>query len=289
MKDYAIIADSTADLTPSQISLYGVNVIPMEFIIDGKSYINYPDQRELSNDEFYNKIKNKSSASTSQINVSKFTEYFENIINTGKDILYICFSSAMSGTYNCACIAARDLKQKYVDSKIEIVDSLSASSGEELLVYQAVENKKNGLDITENVNSILKTIKKIHGIFSVDDLNHLKRGGRISSTTAFFGTMMNIKPILKIDNKGTLKPFSKVRGRKQAIQYLFETMKENIVNPEDQIIYICHGDCLNDAQYLKDLIIKSKINVKDIVITYVGPIIGAHTGPGVIAIFFMGD
>lgn len=287
MRDYVIITDSTTDLTTEIIKELDITVIPMEFNIDGKSYLNYSDERDISYKDFYKDLRNGKSSTTSLINSATFTELFEPILRNGKDILYIAFSSGLSGTYNSSCIAVQTLNEKYPNSKIYVVDSLSASMGEGLLVYHAANKKNAGMDIDELRDWVEDNKLKLCHWFTVDDLHHLKRGGRVSSAAAIVGTMLNIKPVLHVDNEGHLIPVEKVRGRKLSITSLLKMMEKTVTKPEEQTIFISHGDCIEDAEYLAKLI-KEKLNVKDIKINYIGPVIGSHSGPGTVALFFLG-
>lgn len=287
MRDYVIITDSTTDLTQELINELDITVIPMEFNIDGKGYLNYSDERDISYKEFYDFLRNGKNSTTSLINTATFTELFEPILEDGKDILYIAFSSGLSGTYNSSCIAAQMLSEKYTDSKIYTVDSLSASMGEGLLVYHAVNKKKEGMNIDELKDWVENNKLNLCHWFTVDDLHHLKRGGRLSSAAAIVGTMLNIKPVLNVDNEGHLIPVEKVRGRKLSITAMLKMMEKTAINPEEQTIFISHGDCLEEAEFLANLV-KEKLNVKDIKMNYIGPVIGSHSGPGTIALFFLG-
>ncbi len=287
MRDYVIITDSTTDLTQELINELDITVIPMEFNIDGKVYLNYSDERDISYKEFYDFLRNGKNSTTSLINTTTFTELFELILEDGKDILYIAFSSGLSGTYNSSCIAAQMLSEKYTDSKIYTVDSLSASMGEGLLVYHAAKKKKEGMNIDELKDWVENNKLNLCHWFTVDDLHHLKRGGRLSSAAAIVGTMLNIKPVLNVDNEGHLIPVEKVRGRKLSITAMLKMMEKTAINPEEQTIFISHGDCLEEAEFLANLV-KEKLNVKDIKMNYIGPVIGSHSGPGTIALFFLG-
>ncbi len=287
MRDYVIITDSTTDLTQELINELDITVIPMEFNIDGKVYLNYSDERDISYKEFYDFLRNGKNSTTSLINTTTFTELFEPILEDGKDILYIAFSSGLSGTYNSSCIAAQMLSEKYTDSKIYTVDSLSASMGEGLLVYHAAKKKKEGMNIDELKDWVENNKLNLCHWFTVDDLHHLKRGGRLSSAAAIVGTMLNIKPVLNVDNEGHLIPVEKVRGRKLSITAMLKMMEKTAINPEEQTIFISHGDCLEEAEFLANLV-KEKLNVKDIKMNYIGPVIGSHSGPGTIALFFLG-
>lgn len=287
MKNYVIITESTADLPVDIIDELGIKVIPMTFDIEGKSYLNYPDNRDLDIREFYEKLRKGEKSTTSLVNTAYFIDLFEPILKSGQDILYIAFSSGLSGTYNASLLAAEELKEKYKDSKIVCIDSKAASLGEGLIVYTAAKKKQEGMNIDDLNEWLLENILKLCHWFTVDDLYHLKRGGRISALSATLGTALNIKPVLHVDDEGHLIPVSNVRGRKKSLHGLVEHMVETCVNPEKQVVFIGHGDCIEDAEYVGKLV-KEKFDVKDVVINDIGPVIGSHSGPGTVALFFFG-
>jgi DegV family protein with EDD domain len=287
MKDYIIVTDSTCDLPAELVEKLGVKVIPMLFELQEKSYMNYLDAREMNLHEFYERLRKGEKSVTSLINTEAFIEFFEPIIKEGKDILYIAFSSGLSGTYNSALLAIEELREEYNDSKVIAIDSKAASVGEGLLVYTAAMKKADGMDIDDLHDWILQHIYKLCHWFTVDDLNHLKRGGRVSAISATIGTALDVKPILHVDNEGHLIPMSKVRGRKKSLSALLEHMVETCTSPQEQVIFIGHGDSLKDAEILAQMI-REKISVKDIIISNIGPVIGTHSGPGTIALFFFG-
>ena len=286
-KDYAVITDSTADLSPELVRELDVEIIPLQFVIDYHTYLNYPDGRELSEKAFYQMLRQQKTATTVQVNASRFVEFFEPILQQGRDILYIAFSSGLSGTYHSSLMAREELQEKYPERRIYICDSLAASMGEGLLVYHAVMEKRKGKDISEVYQWVEDHKKNLCHWFTVDDLHHLKRGGRVSSATALLGTMLGIKPVLHVDDEGHLINVDKVRGRRQSLQAMVEKMCQTCIDPENQMIFISHGDCLEDAQALADMV-RERMQVKDIVIHYIGPVIGAHSGPGTVALFFLG-
>ena len=286
-KDYVIVTDSTADLSPELIQQLEIKVIPLQFVIDDHTYLNYPDGREMSEKAFYQMLRNQKTAITVQINVSRFLEFFEPILQEGKDILYIAFSSGLSGTYHSSLMAREELEKKYPERRIYICDSLAASMGEGLLVYHAVMEKRKGKDIEDVYQWVDGHKKNLCHWFTVDDLHHLKRGGRVSSATALLGTMLGIKPVLHVDDEGHLVNVDKVRGRRQSLQAMVQKMHQTCVHPEQQMIFISHGDCQEDAQALANMI-REDMQVKDIVMHYIGPVIGAHSGPGTVALFFLG-
>lgn len=287
MKNYVIITDSTTDLSIELIKELGINIIPLSFEMEGKSFKDRTDKNDLDLHEFYDKLKRGVKSVTSLVNSEEFIDFFEPVLKNGDDILYIAFSSALSGTFNSSLIAKEELLEKYPDSKIICIDSKAASAGEGLLVYSAVKKKEEGLTIDELEAWVHEYSPKVCHWFTVDDLNHLKRGGRVSALSATIGTALNVKPILHVDSEGRLIPMEKVRGRKKSIQALMEHLEKTITNPEQQDIFIGHGDTLEDAEYLAGLI-REKYNVRNIFINTIGPVVGSHTGPGIIALFFFG-
>lgn len=287
MRDYAILTDATCDLSPDILKELEIAVIPMEFEMGGKIYQQYPDAREMDLHTFYDRIREGEMPKTTQINSLTYYKYFEDAIQQDKDVLYICFSSGLSGTYQAALLAAQDMMEKYPEQKVICVDSLCASVGEGLLAYLAAQQKRNGLSIEQLADWITENRFHICHWFMVDDLNHLRRGGRISSVAAIAGSALGIKPILHIDEEGKLIPIYKVRGRKKGMERLIACLEETIIPAETDMMFIVHGDCKEDAKELKQMI-KSKMHGKDIQIEYVGPIIGAHTGPGILAVVYFG-
>lgn len=288
MKDYVIFTDSTTDLPASMADELSLNVIPLGFSFESENYLNYLDHRQLSIHKFYERIQNGEKSTTTLINTMSFIENFEPVLKEGKDILYIAFSSELSGTYQSSLVAAEELREKYKDSKIICVDTKSASMGEGLLVYTAAKKKsEENLNLDELHQWILDNRLKVCHWFTVDDLNHLKRGGRVSAVSATVGTVLNIKPILHVDNEGKLIPVSNVRGRKKSLHALVDKMIETSINPEEQTVFISHANALQDADYLANLV-KEKLHVKDVVINFIGPVIGSHTGQGAMTLFFFG-
>ncbi len=288
MPDYVIITDSTTDFNEYMIKKLNIEILPLKFHIGDKTYNDVANSKNLKIEEFYDSLRRGKTSSTSQINPEDFIKAFRPHLEVQEDILYIAFSSGLSGTYSSACIAAKELKTEFPDRKIIIVDSLSASLGEGLLVYLAVKEKQKGVDIESLSKWINETKKNICHWFTVDDLQHLKRGGRISATVAFFGSLINIKPLLHVDNQGKLVLVNKTRGRKKAINALLDKMEKTGTNLESQEIFISHGDCKEDADYTANLI-KKRFKVKNIFINTIGPVIGSHAGPGTLAIFFIGN
>lgn len=287
MADYRIFTDSTTDLPASLADELELTVLPLSFTIDGKTYKNYLDGREMTARTFYDHIRAGAMPTTSQVNPDAFVEAFTPVLKAGEDILYLAFSSGLSGTCQSAKIAADQLKDEFPQRKIVVVDTLCASLGEGLFVYYCAKKKQDGATLDEV--AAWAEANKLHLChwFTVDDLHHLKRGGRVSAAAAVLGTMLNIKPVLHVDNAGHLIPVSKVRGRRQSIDALMGKMAELAVSPEKQVIFISHSDCLEEAKGLGARI-REKLHVKDVVINDIGPVIGSHTGCGTIALFFMG-
>jgi DegV family protein with EDD domain len=288
MKDYIIFTDSTTDFSSEMIDQLKIVVIPLVYELNGVSYVDEPEHGELSIHNFYEKLRQGERSITSLINVAKFKQYFEPYIKEGKEILYIGFSSGLSGTFQASCSAAEELMESYPGARILCVDSLAASGGEGLLVYTAVQKKQEGLTISELAQWLIDNRDYFCQWFTVDDLLHLKRGGRISAVSATVGTALNIKPILHVDQQGHLIPMAKVRGRRKSMHALLERMIETCVQPEGQTIFIGHGDNIEDAQYLAELIEK-QFPIKEVIIHTIGPVIGSHSGPGTIALFFIGS
>ena len=287
-KNYVILTDSTTDISQEIADEIDVKVWPMQFELDGLTYRNFPDEREMKSDEFYDIMRKGKMPKTSQINVVDFCEYFSDYLDKGLDVLYICFSSGLSGTYNNSLIAIEELKGRYPDRKIISVDSLAASMGEGLLVYLAAQQKKKGMGLEELAKWVEDNRLHLCHWFTVDDLHHLKRGGRVSPATAIVGSALNIKPVLHVDDEGHLINMSKVRGRKASLNAMVDQMVETYTDQFDTVM-ICQGGCHDDAEYLAGEVKKRVKGVKKIIMGNIGPVIGAHAGPGVLALFFYGD
>lgn len=262
-------------------------MLPLHVTIDGKTYNNYLDGREIAFKDFFDKLRAGSQGTTSAVNPEEFRAEMEPVLAAGLDVLYVGFSSGLSTTYQSGCIAADELREKYPERKILTIDSLGASLGEGLYVYLAAKKQQSGATIEETYDYLMQTRPHLCHWFTVNDLMHLKRGGRVSATAALLGTMLQIKPVMHMDDEGHLIPVSKARGRKASLQALVQQMAETAVEPEEQTVFICHGDCIDDAEYTASLI-REKTGAKTVIINYVGPVIGAHTGPGVVSIFFLG-
>ena len=284
MNKYVIVTDSSSDLTSDIINDPEVVYLQLDVLMDGEAS---KANCDVDIKDFYAKLRAKKNATTSAVNIDKFIETFEKYLADGYDVLYLGFSSGLSGTFNAGFVAAKELSEKYPERKVFAVDTLAASLGEGLLVYHAVNMKNGGADI-ESVRDYVEENKlKLCHWFTVDDLFFLKRGGRINTATAIVGSMLSIKPVLHVDNKGRLISVSKARGRRAALDALFDKMKETAIEPEKQVVFISHGDSEEDAKYLADRI-KTELGSPEVVISYVGPVIGAHSGPGTIALFYLG-
>ena len=287
MSEYVITTDNNSDLPEKYLKDHGVGCMYLSYSMDGK---NYTHGNFLPEHEFYESMRNGSMPTTAQVNPENAKALLEPYLKEGKDILHIAFSSGLSGTYNSSRIAAEELMEEYPDRRIIVVDSLSASLGQGLLVWLAQQKKELGQTLEDVADWVEKNKLKMVHLFTVDDLNHLYRGGRVSRTTAIVGSMLNIKPVLHVDNEGKLTAIGKVRGRKKALQELVKLMDEKIgsFGADCDTIFISHGDCEQDAQYVAAKV-KEKYNIKNIIINQVGATIGAHSGPGTMALFFVGD
>ena len=286
MRDYVILTDSCCDLTAQMADELGIVAIPLSLVMDDKEFRNHLDGRDISPKDFYARIRSGSMPTTSAINVGTFEEIMRPILEGGEDILYLAFSSALSTTHQSACIAAEGLRAEFPDAKIHVVDTLAASMGQGLLVYLCAQQQKSGKTVDEVRDYAENTKLNICHWFTVDDLNHLMRGGRVSAATALLGTMLAIKPVLHVDDGGHLISVSKARGRKASLMALADEMGKTVTDAET--IFISHGDCEEDVNLLADEL-RSRFGVKNVVVNYVGPVIGAHTGAGVVALFFVGS
>lgn len=285
MKDYIILTDSCCDLPAGMAAELELSVLPLSFVMEGREYFNYLDNRDIAPSDFYSRLRGGTLGTTSAINVAVFTEAMTALVEQGKDVLCIAFSSGLSTTYQSACIAAGDVEAAHPGSKILVCDSRAASLGQGLLVYLAVQEKRKGRSLEEVRDFVEERKDHIDHWFTVDDLNHLKRGGRVSAAAALLGTMLQMKPVLHVDDAGHLIPVSKVRGRKASIKALLDQMDQLVEDPS--VVFISHGDCEEDARSLAASI-QEKYKVDKMVINYVGPVIGNHSGPGTLALFFQG-
>ena len=284
---FVLLTDSSADLSAELVRDLDIQVLPLSFTIHNKNYYNYPDNRDMNPHEFYIRLRHGEVATTSAMNVAQYTEVMEPFLQQGLDVLILAFSSGLSSTYQSSRLAAEELMEKYPQRKIFTVDTLCASMGQGLLVYLAARKRQDGASI-EEVRDWTETRKlSICHQFTVDDLHFLKRGGRISGATALMGTMLNIKPVLHVDDTGRLVNIGKARGRQAALEALMDKMEQTAIDPHSQTVFISHGDCPEDAQTLAQMV-RERFGVREIVINYIGPVIGAHSGPGTLALFYIG-
>ncbi len=284
---YVLLTDSSCDLSEETVAALGVDVLPLVVNVDGREYKSFPFERELSTKRFYDALRAGRPASTSAANADSFEKIMAPLLEQGKDVLYIGFSSALSATYQNACIAAEELCEKFPDRRIACIDSRCASMGQGLLVYLAARKKALGADFDELKAFVETTSPQVCHWFTVDDLHFLKRGGRISATTASVGSILHIKPILHVDDDGRLISVDKVRGRKASVKALFERVESASSDIARQTVMISHGDCIEDAESLASMI-RESLRPAEIIINAIGPVIGAHSGPGTLAVFFLG-
>ena len=288
MNDYVIVTDSSADLDEALVKELELEVIPLRFTISGETFANYPDNREMDPKKFYQMIRDGEMGTTSAINVADAKEAIEPLLKAGKDVLVLAFSSGLSASCQSCTLAAQELAEDYPDRKVFVVDTLAASMGQGLLVYHTVMKKRSGATIEEARDFAEETKLHLDHWFTVNDLMHLKRGGRVSATTAVLGTMLSIKPVLHVDDEGHLINVGKARGRKASLAALADKVVELADDPANQTMFISHSDCLEDAQYVADLI-REKYGTTDFRFNYIGPVIGCHTGCGCVALFFLGS
>ncbi len=283
---FRIVTDSGCDIAPARLSEWGVSLEALTFRFDDseKEYTN----TDMSPKEFYEKMRAGGIAKTAAVNTESFATAFEKALAEGKDVLYLGFSSGISNTYNAARIAAQELRAKYPERKIFVIDSLTASAGEGLLLWFAVQKANEGATI-DKVAAYVETLRpSVCAWFTVDNLTYLKRGGRVSPTTALIGNALHIKPVMHVDDNGKLIKVATAHGRKKSIAALAEKYKETAIDPKDGCVFISHGDCPEDAEFLAKLLLEQN-GVTVSLITDVGPVIGAHSGPGTLALFFVGN
>ena len=287
MSEFVILTDSSADLGADMAAQLDVQVLPLSFTIQGTTYHNYPDNREMDPAVFYSMLRKGELATTAAVNVAQYTEALEPLLQAGQDVLVLAFSSGLSATYNSSRVAVEELKEKYPDRKLYTVDTLCASLGQGLIVYLAAKEREKGKSIEEVRDWVEEHKLNLCHQFTVDDLHFLKRGGRISATTAVLGSMLQIKPVLHVDDEGHLINIGKARGRAASLKALVDKMEVTAIDPKDQMVFISHGDCLADAEMVAQMV-KDRMGVQQVYINYVGPVIGAHSGPGTLALFYVG-
>jgi len=284
---FILSSDSTTDFSDQYIKENQIHMLHLSYTMEGVNYSGI-DGDKLTEKEFYAKMRAGFMPTTAQINPENAKTFFLELLKSGKDILHLAFSSKLSGSYSSVKLAADELMEEDPSRKIVVIDSKAASLGEGLYVHYGVKLRDEGKSMEEAAQWLLDNRDKFCHYFTVDDLHHLHRGGRVSKASAILGTMLGIKPLLHVDEEGRLIPLYKVRGRKQSLDKLVDEMEARTKNDRNEICFISHGDCLQDAEYVRDQI-KKRLGIKHFLINYVGPVIGAHSGPNTIALFFIGD
>lgn len=287
MKDYVLISDSTADLPVDVVKDLGVVIIPFSYTINDEVFQYYLDERDGDIKSFYDKLRRGAMPATSQINPNVYRDVFEKYVKEGKDILYLCFSSGLSGSCQTSVLAAEMLKEKYPEARIEIVDSLSASIGEGVFLYLAAKQKESGASLDALKLWIEENRHKVSHWFMVEDLFHLKRGGRVTTVEAMVGSALKIKPILSVDEEGKLVVKSKARGVGKALEYLISKTVEEGGDLSGLVAVIGHADAPEKAEKLKESVMEAGMLEENIMIAPIGPIIGTHVGAGMAAIAFV--
>ncbi len=290
MSDFVILTDSCIDLPNELAKEYNIEVLPLKVTIKGKEYQNFLDEREISSKTFYDMLREKELAITAQANPADFVKVMKPLLESGKDVLSISFSSVLSGTYNSSLIAVKELQEEFPNRKIITIDSKCASMGQGLLISYAAKQQQAGKSIDEVANYVEEVKLNISHLFTVSDLGHLRRGGRLSASSLILGNLLNIKPLLHVSVEGQLKVYGKARGRFKSLNLIVKRMMDSFDKEKNEMIYISHGDCLVDAEYVKQHIIE-KLGVSEDIITIntIGPVIGAHSGVNTLAIFYIGN
>lgn len=289
MRDYVIMTDSCCDLNAQEVAESGLVVVSLTFTMNGVTRRDTPDHAEMSLEDFYKELRNGVMSTSAAVNVGDFIDAMRPILDAGKDILCVNFSSALSTTYQSAVIAANELQPLYPQAKIIVIDSLAASRGQGMLVWHAAKEKAKGKTIDEVADWVREMAPHQDHWFTVADLNHLRRGGRLNATSAIVGTVLSIKPVMHTDKDGKLTPVSKARGMKQALTELVNKMDELGTRPlEEQTVFICHADAPESVEFVKGLL-KDRFGVTDVRADYIGPVIGSHTGAGTLGLFFFGS
>lgn len=283
MNKFVLMTDSSCDLTQERFDSRNIANVMLTVDLDGKDYINYADWREIDPHAFYDELRAGKPAKTTAANVDQFKAVMEPIVEAGNDILYVGFSTGLSGTFNAGRLAAEELCAKYPERKIICVDSLCASLGQGLLVDIVADKRDEGATIEEAAKYCEEMLPSLAHWFTVDDLFYLHRGGRVSKTTAIVGSALGIKPVMHVDDEGHLIKVEIARGRKNSIKRLVDKMRATYTSVDR--VYVSHGDCADDAQTLMDMVVK-EFSPRETLINYVGPVIGAHSGPGTLALFF---
>ncbi|MCL2203381.1 MAG: DegV family protein [Defluviitaleaceae bacterium] len=286
-KEFQIVIDSTADLRPEWAQEWGIHtVIPYIVTVDGKDYFNYLDGRDISTKDFYNLLRSGKTGSTTQITAFRYIEAWEPLLKSGQDILYLCLSGALSKSYEQSLLAVAEMGKRYPERKVISLDTKSASLGQGLLVYYAVCAQREGKTLEETATYVEGLVPRLFHWIMADDLHHLRRGGRVSGAAAFVGSMLKIKPMLTVVADGRIVPIHKVRGHEKAIEYILSRME--VHKMEEQLVGIVHSDAPELADQLKEKI-TAKYGNLEFLVNSIGPVIGAHTGPGTVAAVFLGD
>ena len=285
MPNYQIVTDSCCDLLPEMYDQLNLTLVPLSMEFRGHVV---DDRSDDSLKEIYAGLRAGEAAKTSAVNPDRWERAMEPHLAAGSDVLVLAFSSGLSTTYQSAVIAADELREKYPERTIYVVDTLCASLGQGLLVWYACKKRDEGMSLEELHTWAEENKLHLCHWFTVDDLMYLKRGGRISAATAVIGTMLKVKPVLHMDDEGHLINMFKVRGRKAALEAIADKLGELGKGYDNSTVFICHGDCLEDARYVEKLV-REKYGVKDVFINYTGAVIGSHSGPGTMSVFFLGD
>lgn len=285
---FEIVTDTGANLPEHMIEEYNIHMLSLSFYVDGQEYHSYEPGKRTDLAAFYQMMREKKEIRTSLVNTEQAKVCIEKLLQEGKDVLYLGFSSGLSGTFQSVSIAIEELKEEYPVRRIFACDTLSAALGQGLLVHFAIEQRKAGMDIEDVYQWLLSNRFKLCHWFTVDDLLFLQRGGRLSVATAVLGTALGVKPVLHVDNEGHLCNVGKARGRKKSLDSLLKQFAQTAIEPGKSPVFISHGDCLEDAQYLEKQL-KEKYGVQEVLIRILDPVIGAHAGPGTVALFFLGQ
>jgi len=288
---FEIVTDSCCNLPDELIAQYGIEILSLVFLVGDQEYYGYIKDEKTDLTKFYAMMREKEHITTSCVNADVCHKVFTDILESGKDLLYIGFSSGLSATYQTAHLVLEELREKYPERKIYDIDSLAAALGQGMLVSYAADLRDAGKSIEEVHAWLMENRNHLAHWFTVDDLFFLMRGGRVSKTAAVFGSMLGIKPVMHVDDDGHLIPMEKVRGRKASLDALVKHLRESKLSTmdiKDQKIYISHGDCEEDANYVANKV-KEEFGVKDVLVYCLDPVIGAHAGPGTVALFFLAD
>ena len=287
--DFEIVTDSSSNLVEEMIDDFGLHVLPLTFMVDGEEYQSYLKGQHTDLAQFYTMMRDGKVITTSLPNLADSEALMRGLLEQGRDVLYLGFSSGLSGTYEATELLIRDLAKEFPDRTMYAVDTLAASGGEGLLIWHAVQRARAGASIEEVRDWVEENKLHLAHWFTVDDLMFLFRGGRVSKTAAWAGTMLNIKPVMHVDDEGHLVPLEKVRGRKKSLNALVDHMEKTALAPiDEQMVFITHGDCIEEAEYVAEQV-KERFGCKQVVVNYVDPVIGAHSGPGTMALFFLAD